>query len=63
LENNGINDTIAGRNSDINRLKGEIADVYDENHALENEKRDLSSHLLKLKEENRGNSVKLEELH
>jgi len=63
LENNGINDAIAGRNADLNRLKGEIADVYDENHALENEKRDFTQHLLKLKDENRANAAKLDELN
>jgi len=63
IENNGINDAIHGRNADINRLKAEIADVYDENHAIENEKRDATAHLLKLKEENRAHSAKLDELN
>jgi len=45
VENNGINDAIHGRNADINRLKAEIADVTDENRALDNEKRDSTNHL------------------
>ena len=41
LDNNGINEVINNRSSEIARLKAEITDLADNNNRIQYEKRDL----------------------
>jgi chromosome segregation ATPase len=63
LENNGISDTITARNGELTRLRAELGDVFDENSVLDNDKRDLTQQVLKLREDNRNQTGQLEDLN
>ena len=41
LENNELSDVVQSKNSDIERLQNELAEVYEENSIIESEKKEL----------------------
>lgn len=43
IDNNGINELINSRSSEIARLKAELSDLFDSNNNLQADKRDLEN--------------------
>lgn len=47
IDNNGINELINNRSSEIARLKAELSDLFDSNNGLQADKRDLENNVIK----------------